>query len=114
MQEKIKYLQDFHTAINGKWKLQILVLVNHGKNRFKDIQNNIPKITNRVLSKELKDLEANQMITRTVYDTIPVTIEYKATKYSLTIKPIIEMMAEWGKKHRKKISGTPIKKSTKA
>ncbi|TAJ59605.1 MAG: transcriptional regulator [Chitinophagaceae bacterium] len=108
LEEKIKYLQDFHTAINGKWKLQILILINHGKNRFKDIQAHIPKITNRVLSKELKDLEANQMITRTVYDTIPVTIEYKATEYSLTIKPVIEMMTAWGKKHRKKISGKSI------
>lgn len=108
LEEKIKYLQDFHTAINGKWKLQILILINHGKSRFKDIQTHIPKITNRVLSKELKDLEANQMITRTVYDTIPVTIEYKATEYSLTIKPVIEMMTDWGKKHRKKISGKPI------
>lgn len=108
MQEKLKNLQDFHTAINGKWKLQILVLVNHGKHRFKDIQKDIPKITSRVLSKELKDLEANKMITRTVYDTIPVTIEYKATQYSLTIKPVIEMMSAWGSKHRKKISGKPI------
>lgn len=108
IEEKVKYLQDFYTAINGKWKLPIILSVNHGKNRFKDIQNNIPKITNRVLSKELKDLEANQMITRTVYDTIPVTIEYKATEYSLTIKPVIEMMTEWGKKHRKKISGKSV------
>lgn len=108
IEEKIKYLQDFHTAINGKWKLSILISINHGKSRFKDIQNNIPKITNRVLSKELKDLEANRMITRSVYNTIPVIVEYKATEYSLTIKPVIEMMTEWGKKHRKKISGKPI------
>jgi DNA-binding HxlR family transcriptional regulator len=105
LEEKLKYLQDFYTAINGKWKLQILILVNHGKSRFKDIQASIPKITNRVLSKELKDLEANQMITRTVYDTIPVTVEYRATDYALTIKPVIEMMTAWGKKHRKKILG---------
>ena len=105
IEEKIKYLQDFHTAINGKWKLSILISINHGKNRFKDIQANIPKITNRVLSKELKDLEANHMITRTVNDTFPISVEYKATEYSLTIKPVIEMMTEWGKKHRKKISG---------
>ncbi len=103
--EKIKYIEDFYTAINGKWKLQILISVNHGSNRFKDIKNDVPKITNRVLSKELKDLEENQMITRTVYDTIPVLIEYKATKYSLTIKPVIEMITEWGKKHRKRIAG---------
>ena len=105
IQEKIKYIQDFQTAINGKWKLSIIISINHGKSRFKDIQANIPKITNRVLSKELKDLEVNQMITRTVYDTIPVTIEYKVTAYCMTIKPVIDMMSEWGKKHRKKISG---------
>lgn len=85
--------------------MQIVLSVNHGKNRFKDIKSNIPKITNRVLSKELKDLEANQMITRMVYDTNPVIIEYKATEYSRTIKPVIEMMIDWGKKHRKTISG---------
>ena len=105
IQEKIKYVQDFQIAINGKWKLPIILSINYGKSRFKDIQGNIPKITNRVLSKELKDLEANQMITRTVYDTLPVTIEYKVTEYCLTIKPVIEMMTEWGKRHRKRISG---------
>ncbi len=105
VEEKIKYLQDFHTAINGKWKLAIVISINHGHHRFKDIKESIPKITSRVLSKELKDLEENQMITRTVHDTIPVGIEYRATAYSLTIKPIIEMMADWGKKHRKKIAG---------
>jgi DNA-binding HxlR family transcriptional regulator len=108
IQEKIKYIQDFQTAINGKWKLSIIISINHGKNRFKDIQSNIPKITNRVLSKELKDLEANKMITRTVYDTSPVSIEYKVTQYCLTIKPVIEMMTEWGKNHRKKISGKTV------
>ena len=58
-----------------------------------------------MLSKELKDLEANQMITRTVYNTNPVSVEYKVTEYCLTIKPVIEMMTDWGKKHRKKILG---------
>jgi DNA-binding HxlR family transcriptional regulator len=108
IQEKLKYLQDFHTAINGKWKLSIIITINHGKHRFKDIQTNIPKITNRVLSKELKDLEANHMITRTVYDTIPVTIDYQVTEYCLTIKPVIQSMEEWGKEHRRKISGRTI------
>lgn len=108
IQEEIKYVQDFQTAINGKWKLPIILSINYGKSRFKDIQGNIPKITNRVLSKELKDLEASQMITRTVYDTNPVAIEYKVTQYCLAIKPVIEMMTEWGKRHRKKISGKTI------
>jgi DNA-binding HxlR family transcriptional regulator len=105
IEEKLKYIQDFQTATSGKWKLSIIISINYGKSRFKEIQANIPKITNRVLSKELKDLEANRMITRTVYDTNPVVIEYKVTEYCLTIKPVIEMMTAWGKNHRKKILG---------
>jgi len=105
IEEKLKYIEDFYTAVNGKWKLSILIAMYNGKKRFKEIQSVIPKITNRVLSKELKHLEANKMITRSVYDTIPVTIEYEVTDYCLTLKPIIGMMTEWGKNHRKKVSG---------
>lgn len=105
IKEKLKYIEDFHTAINGKWKLSILMVMYNGKKRFTEIKSSIPKITSRVLSKELKDLEANKMITRTVEDTIPVTIEYEITAYSMTLKPIIQMMTEWGQNHRKKISG---------
>lgn len=105
IEEKLKYIEDFYTAVNGKWKLSILIVMYNGKNRFKEIQNSIPRITNRVLSKELKDLEANKMITRTVYDTTPVTIEYEVTDYCMTLSPIIQMMTDWGKNHRKKIAG---------
>ncbi|MGC3978342.1 MAG: helix-turn-helix domain-containing protein [Paludibacteraceae bacterium] len=105
IEEKLRYIEDFYTAVNGKWKLSILIVMYNGKKRFKEIQNCIPKITNRVLSKELKDLEANKMITRTVYDTMPVTIEYEVTEYCMTLKPIIQMMTDWGQNHRKKVAG---------
>jgi DNA-binding HxlR family transcriptional regulator len=56
-----------------------------------------------VLSKELKDLELNAFITRTVYDTTPVTVEYNLTGYSLTLKPVLKELREWGEKHRNHI-----------
>jgi len=80
----------------------------NGNKRFKEIQNSIPKITNRVLSKELKDLEINKLITRSVYGTTPVTIEYEATGYCMRLKPIIQKMTDWGKNHRKMIAGKYI------
>lgn len=103
--KKLRYIRDFYTALNGKWKLSILIVKYNGKNRFSEIQASIPKITNRVLSKELKDLEANKLITRTVYDTTPVTIEYEVTDYCMSLKPVIRMMTEWGKGHRKMVAG---------
>ncbi|WPV65987.1 helix-turn-helix domain-containing protein [Chitinophaga sp. LS1] len=76
MTDKIKYVQDTLYVISGKWKLPILMTMYDGKTRFRDIQRAIPAITTRVLSKELKDLESNQLIIRTVYDDSPVLVEY--------------------------------------
>lgn len=103
MTDKIKYVQDTLYVIGGKWKLPILMAMYDGTSRFRDLQRSITGITTRVLSKELKDLEANKLIVRTVHDTYPVTIEYTITPYSYTLKPVVEEMIGWGKQHRKKI-----------
>lgn len=105
MAEKIKYLQDTIYVVSGKWKLPILMSMYEGTNRFRDIQRSVQSITTRVLSKELKELEANKLIVRTVYDTSPVSIEYTLTPYSYTLKPVVDEMINWGRQHRKKVSG---------
>ncbi|NHM07645.1 helix-turn-helix transcriptional regulator [Flavobacterium sp. CYK-4] len=94
-------LNDTINVFSGKWKFAILSSITFGKQRYTDIQNNIPKITPRMLSKELKDLEMNGMITRIVHNTIPVIIEYKLTKSGESIKEVIEKMVDWGITHRK-------------
>ena len=58
-----------------------------------------------MLSKELKDLEVNGIVTRTVYDTIPVTVEYQLTKSGESIKNVLDIMIEWGLQHRKIVIG---------
>lgn len=109
MIDKIKYVQDTLYVISGKWKLPILMTMFDGQSRFREIQRSIPKITTRVLSKELKDLEANKLIVRTVYDSSPVSIEYTLTPYSHTLKPVVDQMVNWGENHRKKIAGNAIR-----
>lgn len=96
-------VRDALDVINGKWKLQIIIAVSNGNKRFKDIERQIPGITARMLSKELKDLESHQLIKRTVYDTLPVSVEYTSTPHTATLMPLIAALKEWGTLHRKKI-----------
>ncbi len=104
-QEKIKAIQDTMFVIGGKWKIPIILSVYNGNKRFNDISNSIPKITNRVLSKELKHLEENLLITRKVIEDYPVRIEYSITDYGLSLEEIAKPLESWGKKHKKKLSG---------
>ena len=98
---RIGYVQNTLRAINGKWKVPILMSMYGGKSRFRDIQRNIPQITTRVLSKELKDLEASKLIIRIVHDSHPVSIEYKLTSFSFTLTPVVDELIKWGKLHSK-------------
>ncbi len=102
---KIKYIQDTLFVISGKWKLPILVSMYAGTNRFREIQRNVPGLSSRVLSRELKTLEENNLITRTVVSTSPMIVEYELTEYSCTLEPLAEIMADWGKNHRKQVTG---------
>jgi DNA-binding HxlR family transcriptional regulator len=93
-------VRDSLYVIGGKWKLPIIIALMEGPRRFRELQRSLEGITPKVLSKELKDLELNAFITRTVYDTTPVTVEYQLTEYSQTLKPVLTELREWGQKHR--------------
>lgn len=98
-------VSDAIQILSGKWKLPILISLQFGNKRFSEIAKDIPKITDRMLSKELRELEMNQLIKRTVYDTVPVTVEYSMTEYGESLDPVILELAKWGKQHRKRIMG---------
>jgi DNA-binding HxlR family transcriptional regulator len=102
-QEKMKAIQDTMFVIGGKWKLPVILSIYSGNKRFNDIAASIPKITNRVLSKELKHMEENLLITRTVIDDYPVRIEYAITEYCFGLNEVIAPMEKWGKNHMEKI-----------
>ena len=103
IEEKIKYLQDTLFVISGKWKLPILMAINSGNSRFRGIQRAVPNITTRILSKELKDLEENRLLKRTVYDSLPVSVVYTVTPYCRSMKPMVDEMIKWGENHRSEL-----------
>jgi len=104
-QEEIQALQDTLYVLGGKWKLPIINSICNGNKRFRDIERSIPGITTRMLSKELKEMTANQLIKRTVVDNMPVSIEYTSTDYCRSFGDIILEMIKWGKDHRQRLKG---------
>ncbi len=96
-------IQDTLEIISGRWKMQIIALLCNGEFRYSELEKGLPKITPRMLSKELKDLEINELIERKVYTTIPVKVSYKLSDYGYTLVPLIIELTNWGLAHRKKI-----------
>ena len=101
--QSIAAVRDTLYVLSGKWKLPIIIALSTGPRRFKDLQRSLADITPKILSKELKELELNEFVTRTVYATSPVTVEYELTKYSQSLNKIIGEMREWGLQHRKRM-----------
>lgn len=99
-------VQDSMDVLNGKWKISIISSICfYNKRRFSDISKDVVGISNRMLSKELKELEFNQLINRTVLDTQPVTVQYELTDHGRSLQTIINNLTAWGIEHRKKIIG---------
>jgi DNA-binding HxlR family transcriptional regulator len=70
-------------------------------NLFLQIRRNIKGISAKMLSKELRDLEINGLVKRTVHDTRPVTVEYAISEHGKTLIPVMQVLIRWGSKHRK-------------
>jgi DNA-binding HxlR family transcriptional regulator len=99
-------VKDALEALRGSWKLQILIVLFDGPRRFKEIAKGIKGISDKMLSKELKDLEENALVTRTVHDTFPPKVEYQVTDHAKTLGDVIRALKHWGRLHRKVIIGT--------
>lgn len=99
-------VKDSMELLTGKWKIHILgTLLYGGKMRYMDLQREIEGIGSKMLSKELQDLEMNQLITRTVLNTKPITVEYDLTEFGRTLEPIIDAIAQWGIDYRETLYG---------
>lgn len=96
-------VQDAMDILSGKWKIMIIGSLGFGKKRFMELMRDVTGIGAKMLSKELKDLEDNQLLKRTVYNTKPVTVEYELTEYGATLQEVIGAIANWGSEHRKRI-----------
>jgi len=100
---RIMAIHDVMDILNGKWKVSIIACLCYQKMRYTDILKEVNGISGKMLSRDLKELEANLLITRTVLTTKPITVEYELTEYGSTLKDVINVIAAWGFEHRKKI-----------
>jgi DNA-binding HxlR family transcriptional regulator len=98
-------VRDALELLSGKWKLPILISLSGGPKRFKQISKDIDGITDKMLSKELKDLEMNKLVTRKVDDTFPPMVEYTSTEHSESLTDVIIALRNWGLLHRKEVIG---------
>ena len=96
-------VRDALDFLSGKWKLPIIISLSFGNKRFKELATDVQGITDKMLSKELRDLEQNQLVKRTVYDSVPVRVEYSLTDYGSSLDKVIMELRAWGTQHRKRI-----------
>ncbi len=100
-QHKLLILSDTLEVIQGKWRLPIIISLLHGNKRFGEIQRDISTISPKMLSQELKALETNKIISRKLYDSMPVTVEYSITDLGKTMKKMLDAVLDWGVHFRK-------------
>jgi DNA-binding HxlR family transcriptional regulator len=102
-QFKLMASRDALEVIQGKWRIPIIISLIDGNMRFGEIKKNIATISPKILSQELKALEMNKIISRTLYDSMPVTVEYALTPLGKSLKPLLEEVLKWGIYFRKKV-----------
>ena len=100
---KLGSIADALYAIGGKWKLRIIVALMEGNRRFNELHRVIEGISAKMLSAELKDLELNGFVKRTVFTGMPVVVEYELTDYSDTLEDVLQALSDWGAMHRENV-----------
>jgi DNA-binding HxlR family transcriptional regulator len=89
-------LQEILDVIGGKWSMSIIYALFSGTKRFSELDRLIPKINTRMLVKELKNMEKNEIVVRKVFATVPPTVEYTLTTKGRKLEPIINELYKWG------------------
>ncbi|AGF54276.1 winged helix-turn-helix transcriptional regulator [Clostridium saccharoperbutylacetonicum] len=82
--------------LSGKWKGIILYRLLGGRKRFNELKRLMPKVTHRTLTLQLRELERDGVIKRTVYAEVPPRVEYELTRIGDSMTPIIQAMYDWG------------------
>jgi DNA-binding HxlR family transcriptional regulator len=94
--EKSCSLREVLDIIGGKWSMPIIYILSKGKMRFKEIERSVEGINTRMLVKELKNMEANGIVTREVFATVPPAVEYTLTEKGQKLLPSIVSLHQWG------------------
>jgi DNA-binding HxlR family transcriptional regulator len=86
-------------VIGGKWKTLILWKLRDGTLRFSQIEDELHGITQKMLTKQLRELEKDGLVARKVYAQVPPKVEYSLTSPGQTLIPVLDMLCDWGEEH---------------
>ncbi|WP_282127047.1 winged helix-turn-helix transcriptional regulator [Marinifilum flexuosum] len=101
---QLRAIGDTMELLSGKWKIQIVgTLLLNGAMRFMELKRALNGIAPKKLSNDLQELETNDILTRTVKETKPITVEYELTAHGRTLENLINEAMDWGFKHRQKM-----------
>ncbi|MFF2090851.1 winged helix-turn-helix transcriptional regulator [Paenibacillus sp. NPDC058174] len=92
-------------VMGGKWKSVILYHLTTGKKRTNELRSLVPEITQRMLTKQLRELERDKVINRYMYNEIPLRVEYELTEYGWSLKTILDNICDWGEHHLEHVHG---------
>ncbi|HJB61162.1 MAG: winged helix-turn-helix transcriptional regulator [Acutalibacteraceae bacterium] len=88
------------SLIGDKWKVLILRDLMPGTKRFGELKKSIGSVSQKVLTAQLRDMESNGLVTRTVYPEVPPRVEYSLTALGRSLKPILDAMWNWGENYK--------------
>lgn len=94
-------------VVGGRWKIEILHCLFKGTQRFSALQHTIEGITQKVLTQQLRELEADHVISRHVYPEVPPRVEYSLTEFGSSLWPVLHAMHEWGLRQLAESSDLP-------
>lgn len=91
-------------VIGGKWKALILFYLLDGTKRFNELRRLLPKVTQRMLTRQLRELEKDKLVLRVVYPEVPPKVEYSLSEFGKSVEPIIRILQKWGTEYLNEIN----------
>jgi DNA-binding HxlR family transcriptional regulator len=101
----MRSVRDAIDIIEGKWKLPILIALSGGSKRFGQLTRHVEGISDKMLSKELKDLELNRLVSREASEDLQAGVEYSITDHGRSLEKVMRELYAWGLEHRRMIIG---------
>jgi DNA-binding HxlR family transcriptional regulator len=96
------FVQATLKVLGGKWKILILWHLKDNVRRFSELKRLMPEITEKMLIQQLRELEKDGVVSRNVHSEVPPKVEYAFTEYGLSLKPVLQVLCNWGENHLKR------------